>query len=298
MICNARELAAQKRGVAVIDAKTDGQVAKFAECLPKEYAVGLGEISTASRVVCNRHKGMVLTKSNGGAWVGPCGCGTWCIDCAGDPSKMICLKSQAGILPRGRDAEDGYVCFACHEDVEEDFTAVKTDKVVQIADAVNGVIDGLHEFACAQEADQIEAVRDPDPAAGIREEAAPKVKKFSIQWFRNEAGSELGPDADPEAVEANAKEAAAAHKKALADKRQERDDEKNALKRVRELEEELACEQAKRFKFQEAFEMALAKGHADGHWDRDEVEEEIMEQIVDADELLGEDVEEVAAEME
>ena len=54
----------------------------------------------------------------------------------------------------------------------------------------------------------------------------------------------------------------------------------------------------KTFKFQEAFEMALAKGVVDADWDRDEVEEEIMEQIVDPEELLEEDVEDVAGEME
>jgi hypothetical protein len=143
--------------------------------------------------------------------------------------------------------------------------------------------------ACAQEA---------DPIAGTQEEETPKVKKFSIQWFRAEAESELGPDADPEAVEANAQEALAAHTQTLADKRQVREDEKNALKRVRELETELASEQAKRFKFQEAFEMALAKGVADADWDRDEVEEEIMEQIVDPEDLLEEDVEEFSGEVE
>ena len=285
MICNPRELAAQQRGLSVIEAKTVGQVAKFAELIPKEYADGLGEIAKHSRLTCARHAGKVLTEGNGGAWVGACGCAVWCIDCAKDPSKMVCLRSDLGILPRGRDAEDGYVCFKCHEDVEEDFTPVKTDKTVQISQGVNSVIDGLHEAACAQEA---------DPIAGIRE----KVKKFSIQWFRAEAESELGPDADPEAVEANAQEALAAHKQSLADKRQVREDEKNALKRVRELETELASEQAKRFKFQEAFEMALAKGVADAEWDRDEVEEEIMEQIVDPEDLLEEDVEDLAGEME
>ena len=289
MICNPRELAAQQRGLSVVEAKTVGQVAKFAEHIPKEYADGLGEIAKHSLLTCARHTGKVLTEGNGGAWVGACGCATWCIDCANDPSKMICLRSELGILPRGRDAEDGYVCFKCHEDVEADFTPVKTDKVVQISQGVNSVIDGLHEAACAQEA---------DPIATVQKEAAPKVKKFSMQWFRAEAQSELGPDADPEAVEANARQALAAHKQTLADKRQFREDEKNALKRVRELEEELASEQAKRLKLQQAFEMALAKGVADAGWDRDEVEDEIMEQLVDPDELLEEDVDDVAGEMQ
>ena len=289
MICNTRELACQQRGLSAIEAKTVGQVAKFALHIPEEYANGLGEIAKHSRLTCARHTDKILTEGNGGAWVGFCGCAVWCIECAKDSSKMICLRSELGILTRGRDAKDGYVCFKCHEDVEEDFTPVKTDKVVQISQGVNSVIDGLHEAACAQEA---------DPIDGIQKEAAPKVKKFSIQWFRAEAESSLGPDADPEAVEANAQEALAAHKQSLADKRQEREDEKNALKRVRELESELVAEQAKRFKFQEAFEMALAKGVADADWDRDEVEEEIMEQIVDPEELLEEDVEDLAGEME
>ena len=240
MICNPRELAAQQRGLSVIEAKTVGQVAKFAEHIPKGYADGLGEIAKHSRLTCARHKGKILTEGNGGAWVGACGCASWCIDCAKDSSKMVCLRSELGILSRDRDAEDGYVCFNCHEDVDEDFTPVKTDKVVQISQGVNSVIDGLHEAACAQEA---------DPIAGVQDEAPPKVKKFSIQWFRNEAQSSLGPGADPEAVEANAQEALAAHKQAVAAKRQERENEKNALKRVRELESELASEKGKRFKF-------------------------------------------------
>ena len=279
MICSARELAAQQRGLAVIQAKTVGQVAKFAELIPQTFADGLGKISEHARLTCARHTGKVLTEGNGGAWVGACGCAVWCIDCAKDPSKMICLRSDLGILPRGRAAEDGYVCFNCHEGVEEDVAPVKTDKAVQISQGVNGVIDGLHEAACAQEA---------DPIAGNQEE--PKVKKFSIQWFRADAESSLGPGADPEAVEANAQEALSARKQALADKRQVRDDEKNALKRVRELEAELVSEQAKRFKFQEAFEMALAKGVADAEWTRDAGEEEIMEQIVDPEALLEEDL--------
>lgn len=289
MICNPRELAAQQRGLSVIEAKTVGQVAKFAQLIPQEFADGLGKIANHSLLTCARHKSKILTEDNGGAWVGACGCANWCIECAKDPFKMVCLRSELGILPRDRDAEDGYVCLNCHEDTDKDFTPVRTDRVVQISQGVNSVIDGLHEAACAQEA---------DPIAAVQDEAPPKVKKFSIQWFRNEAQSSLGPGADPETVEANAQEALAEHKQALAARRQERENEKNALKRVRELELELASEKDKRFKFERAFDLALAKGAAEANWDRDEVEDRIMEEIVDPEGLLEEDVEDLAAVME
>ena len=285
MICNPREEKAKQRGVDVINANIDKKFDALVAHIPEQFAEGIVKINHAVTVLCFHHK-TVLTAANGGAHTGPCGCASWCELCANQTGNMVGLRSELGILDRKGD--DAYVCRSCHEEVDKDFVPIKVETVARISDAVTGVIEGLHEAACAAESDAI-AGRIPKEAAT----EAPKAKKFSAEWFLAEAAASLGPGATPEAVEATAQEAQEAHleKKAarkveLAEKRKTRDGEKNAAKRVLELEGELQSELYKRVKYQKAFYMALDKGHVGGHWDRNDVEDEILHEL-DTEDIDG-----------
>ena len=301
MICNAREQAAQERGYGVIVAKTNGQMAKFAEFVPKEYVDGLSTIAGLARTCCPKHGAKLITFENGGAWQGPCPCRVWCFECSKYPAGMGILASERGLLAKGRGVQDYHVCYNCEAEIDDpsDFTPLKVDQLLHVTDGVNTAIDALHEAACAAGADEIDGVRDeptvdppappappvqPDPPAPPVQETPPEVAppkkkgpsqgggRRELPYFEEQARLSLGRQADPEMVTSRAAVDKAAYEKKLADKRKARADDKDTLKRARETEQELESERADRAKFQKMLDYVLDKCHNEGWADRGTLE--------------------------
>ena len=300
MICNPREQAAQERGYGVIVAKANGQLAKFAEFVPKEYVDGLGKIAGLARsTCCPRHGAKLITFENGGAWQGPCPCRVWCIECAKCPSSMGVLASERGLLDKSRSTQDYHVCYNCDQKIDDprDFTPLKVDQLLHVTNGLTTAIDTMHEAACAVGTDEIDGIRDdpaadppaadpptvdppPPPVQETPPEVAPPKKKGPAQgggrrelpYFEEQARLALGRQADPEIVAMRAAADKAAYEKKLADKRKARADDKTTLKRARETEQELESERADRAKCQKMLDYVLDKCHAEGWADRGTLE--------------------------